>query len=71
VGGFGDAVARCLRDTDTTTPLATFGLPQRFLEHGERSEVLADAGLTSQQLARAITEAVARLTPDLVPDPQD
>src|ERR1022692_4807210 len=61
VGGFGDAVARFLRDTDTTTPLATFGLPQRFLEHGERSEVLADAGLTSQQLARAITEAVARL----------
>ena len=71
VGGFGDAVARCLRDTDTTTPLATFGLPQRFLEHGERSEVLADAGLTSQQLARAITETVARLTQDLVPDPQD
>ena len=71
VGGFGDAVARCLRDTDTAVPIATFGLPQRFLEHGERGEVLAEAGLTSQQLARAITEAVARLTPDLVPDPQD
>jgi len=71
VGGFGDAVARYLRDTDTSTPVAIFGLPQRFLEHGERGEVLAEAGLTSQQLARAITEAVARLTPDLVPDPQD
>ena len=71
VGGFGDAVARCLRDTDTATPIAIFGLPQRFLEHGERGEVLAEAGLTSQDLARAITEAVARLTPDLVPDPQD
>ncbi len=71
VGGFGDAVARCLRDTGTAAPIATFGLPQRFLEHGERSEVLAEAGLTSQDLARAITEAVARLTGDLVPDPQD
>jgi 1-deoxy-D-xylulose-5-phosphate synthase len=71
VGGFGDAVARCLRDTDTATPITIFGLPQRFLGHGERGEVLAEAGLTSQDLARAITEAVARLTGDLVPDPQD
>jgi 1-deoxy-D-xylulose-5-phosphate synthase len=71
VGGFGDAVARCLRDADTSTPIAIYGLPQRFLEHGERGEVLADVGLTSQDLARAITESVARLTPDLVPDPQD
>jgi 1-deoxy-D-xylulose-5-phosphate synthase len=71
VGGFGDAVARRLRDTGTSTPIAVFGLPQRFLEHGERGEVLAEAGLTSQDLARAITETVARLTGDLVPDPQD
>ena len=71
LGGFGDAVARGLRDTDTATPVRTFGLPQRFLEHGERGEVLAEAGLTPQQLARAVTEAVARLTADLVPDRQD
>ncbi len=70
-GGFGDAVARHLRDADVATPVRTFGLPQRFLAHGERGEVLAGAGLTSQELGRAITEAVARLTPDLVPDPQD
>ncbi len=70
-GGFGDAVARYLRDADIATPIRTFGLPQRFLAHGERGEVLAAAGLTSQQLARAITEAVARLTADLVPDPRD
>jgi 1-deoxy-D-xylulose-5-phosphate synthase len=70
-GGFGDAVARYLRDADIPTPIRTFGLPQRFLPHGERGEVLAAAGLTSQQLARAVTEAVARLTGDLVPDPQD
>jgi 1-deoxy-D-xylulose-5-phosphate synthase len=70
-GGFGDAVARYLRDADIATPIRTFGLPQRFLPHGERGEVLAAAGLTSQQLARAVTEAVARLTGDLVPDPQD
>jgi 1-deoxy-D-xylulose-5-phosphate synthase len=71
VGGFGDAVARHLREADIGTPIRTFGLPQRFLPHGERGAVLAAAGLTSQQLARAVTEAVARLTGDLVPDHQD
>jgi 1-deoxy-D-xylulose-5-phosphate synthase len=71
VGGFGDAVARYLRDTGVATPIRTFGLPQSFLAHGERNEVLARAGLTPQRLARAVTEAVAGLTPDLVPDRQE
>src|SRR5262249_1760140 len=71
VGGFGDAVARYLRDADIATPVRAFGLPQRCLEHGERGEVLALAGLTSQELALAITESVARLTGDLVPESQE
>ena len=60
VGGFGDAVARLLRDYDVDVPVKTFGLPQEFLAHGTRAEVLDEAGLTSQQLALHITEAVAR-----------
>ena len=60
VGGFGDAVARLLRDHDVDVPVKTFGLPQEFLAHGTREEILEEAGLTSQQLARQITEAVAR-----------
>jgi 1-deoxy-D-xylulose-5-phosphate synthase len=70
VGGFGDAVSRLLRDHDVETPVKTFGLPQEFLAHGERAEILAEAGLTSQHLARQITEAVARRTPELAADPQ-
>jgi 1-deoxy-D-xylulose-5-phosphate synthase len=77
-GGFGDAVCRLLRDHDVDTPAKTFGLPQEFLAHGSRDEVLAEAGLTSQHLARRITEAVAsrsapdagRGAPGLVRDPQ-
>ena len=65
VGGFGDAVARLLRDHDIDTPVRTFGLEQRFLEHGERGKLLDAQGLTSQHLARQITELVARLTPEL------
>jgi 1-deoxy-D-xylulose-5-phosphate synthase len=64
-GGFGDAVCRLLRDAGVGTPVCTFGLPQEFLEHGKREEILADAGLVPQHLARGITEAVARLTPEL------
>ena len=64
VGGFGDAVCRLLRDHDVDTPARTFGLPQEFLEHGERSQILEDLGLAPQHLARAITEAVAQRTLD-------
>jgi len=67
VGGFGEAVARLLREAEADVPVRVFGLPQEFLPHGERGEVLAEAGLTPQHLSRAITGAVARLTPDLVP----
>jgi 1-deoxy-D-xylulose-5-phosphate synthase len=62
-GGFGDAVARLLRDHDVDMPVKTFGLAQEFLDHGSRDEILEHAGLTPQHLARQLTEAVARRTP--------
>ena len=58
-GGFGDAVCRLLRDHDVHTPARTFGLPQEFLGHGDRTTILAESGLTPQHLARQITEIVA------------
>jgi 1-deoxy-D-xylulose-5-phosphate synthase len=66
-GGFGDAVARLLRDHDADVPVKTFGLPQEFLAHGQRNEILEAVGLTSQHLARQLTEAVARRTPATAP----
>ena len=70
VGGFGDAVARLLRDEDVDTPVRTFGLAQQFLAHGERADLLEDAGLAPQHIARMITELVARRAPDLAPQQQ-
>jgi 1-deoxy-D-xylulose-5-phosphate synthase len=64
VGGFGDAVARLLRDHDVDVPVKTFGLAQEFLDHGSRNAILDAAGLTPQHLARQLTEAVARRTPE-------
>ncbi|MEU7692150.1 1-deoxy-D-xylulose-5-phosphate synthase [Microbispora hainanensis] len=60
VGGVGDAVARLLRDADVDVPVRTYGIPQRFLDHAKRAKILSDIGLTGQDLARQITEAVAR-----------
>jgi len=68
-GGFGDAVARLLRDADVDTPVKTYGLDQEFLDHGTREQILEAAGLTPQHLARQLTEAVARRTPAAQPSP--
>ncbi|GAA4070844.1 1-deoxy-D-xylulose-5-phosphate synthase [Nonomuraea soli] len=60
VGGVGDAVSRLLRDNDVDVPVRTFGIPQRFLDHAKRAAILGQIGLTGQDLAREITEAVAK-----------
>ena len=70
VGGFGDAVARLLRDSDIDTPVRTFGLEQQFLDHGERAQVLEEQSLTPQHLARQVTEIVAKRAPQLADEGQ-
>ncbi|MEV0621703.1 1-deoxy-D-xylulose-5-phosphate synthase [Nonomuraea sp. NPDC050404] len=51
VGAVGDAVARLLRDHDVDVPVRTFGIPQRFLGHAGRAEILEEIGLTPQRFA--------------------
>ncbi|HEX2313897.1 MAG TPA: 1-deoxy-D-xylulose-5-phosphate synthase [Thermomonospora sp.] len=63
VGAVGDAVARFLRDHETDVPVRTFGIPQEFLDHAARAEILGDIGLTPQGLARSIIETVAHAEP--------
>ncbi|UWE12188.1 1-deoxy-D-xylulose-5-phosphate synthase [Actinacidiphila bryophytorum] len=58
-GGFGDAVARALREAGVTTPVVPFGLPQEFLTHDTRGDILKRAGLTGRDIARSVTEAVS------------
>ncbi|MFT7837157.1 1-deoxy-D-xylulose-5-phosphate synthase [Saccharothrix sp. BKS2] len=62
-GGFGWALAAALRDASVDVPLRDLGIPQQFHQHGERNEVLADLGLTAQDVARRITEWVAAAEP--------
>ncbi|SDR30119.1 1-deoxy-D-xylulose-5-phosphate synthase [Thermostaphylospora chromogena] len=69
VGAVGDAVARMLRDADVDVPVRTFGIPQRFLEHAKRPAIFTEIGLTGQDLARKITEVVAKRSPVLEDHP--
>jgi 1-deoxy-D-xylulose-5-phosphate synthase len=53
-GGFGSAVAEHLADTDVR--VRRFGLPDRFVAHGDRERLLADLGLTPEAIAAAVLE---------------
>jgi 1-deoxy-D-xylulose-5-phosphate synthase len=59
-GGFGSAVLEAANDAGLRTDhLRRLGIPDRFIEHGERGELLADLGLDVAGLvtaARSMTE---------------
>ncbi|MFF4529504.1 1-deoxy-D-xylulose-5-phosphate synthase [Streptomyces sp. NPDC001407] len=59
-GGVGWAVAQALRDAEIDVPVRTFGIPEQFLPHAKRGEVLADLGLTPAEIAGRISAALAR-----------
>ncbi|TQF03136.1 1-deoxy-D-xylulose-5-phosphate synthase [Kitasatospora acidiphila] len=60
-GGVGATVAQALRDAEVDLPLRDFGIPQEFLDHAKREEILAEIGLTGPDIARQVTALVARL----------
>lgn len=63
-GGVGQTLAALLHDAGTAPrALRTLGLPGRFLEHGSRAELLEEAGLTADGIARTAGEAAEALVP--------
>ncbi|MFJ5120812.1 1-deoxy-D-xylulose-5-phosphate synthase [Kitasatospora sp. NPDC088548] len=61
VGGVGAAVAQALRDAEVDVPVRDFGIPQQFLDHASRAEILAEIGLNAPDIARRVTALVSRL----------
>jgi 1-deoxy-D-xylulose-5-phosphate synthase len=64
-GGFGSALSDALRGADIDVRQRDLALPQEYLEHGSRDDVLATVGLTEQDVARRITEWAAAAVPAL------
>jgi 1-deoxy-D-xylulose-5-phosphate synthase len=60
-GGVAASISQFLRDRNIYTPQRDFGIPERFLNHATRAQVMAEIGLTSQDISREIIEALARL----------
>ena len=71
VGGVGSVIAQAVRDSGVRTPLLDFGLPAQFLEHGRRPELMADLGLTAQDISRRVVEAVAGIDARLADAPTE
>ena len=57
MGGFGSAVSECLdRHGLSGTPLLRIALPEQFVTHGKRDELLAMVGLDAPGIARRVLE---------------
>ena len=50
-----------LRRKEIDVPCRDVGVPQEFLPHGSRGELLSDIGMTDQHIARQITGWIAAL----------
>ena len=65
MGGAGSLVGECLAAHGVVVPLLHLGLPDRFVEQGEREELLAECGLDAKGIARAVEQARTPLRPGL------
>jgi 1-deoxy-D-xylulose-5-phosphate synthase len=64
VGGVGSTIAQALRDAGVDVPLRDLGIPQEFLDHASRDQILAEIGLTGEGVAARAAALVAKVTLD-------
>ncbi len=62
IGGAGSLVATLLNTLDTPPHLIQLGLPDHFIEHGERNALLADCGLDSQGIIKRVNHYLENST---------
>ncbi|MEI7860986.1 MAG: 1-deoxy-D-xylulose-5-phosphate synthase [Planctomycetota bacterium] len=66
--GFGSAVLEAVNDASIVSgPIVRLGLPDRFVEHGERGELLADLGLDATGIAATCRTLAGRRKAAAVP----
>ena len=60
-GGAGAGVAEALSALGISTPILNLGLPDRFIEHGNPVNMLADCGLDAAGIAHRVRERITLL----------
>ncbi|HWV48777.1 MAG TPA: 1-deoxy-D-xylulose-5-phosphate synthase [Microbacterium sp.] len=58
VGGIGTRVRQVLREAGIDTAVDELGLPDEFIDHASRDQILADAGLTASKIAQDVVSQV-------------
>lgn len=58
VGGIGTRIRQVLREAGVDTAVDELGLPDEFIDHAERDEILDDAGLTAAKIAQDVVAQV-------------
>ena len=58
VGGIGTRIRQDLREAGVDTAVTELGLPDQFLDHGTRAQILERVGLTPQAIARDVVAMV-------------
>ncbi|CAH0140191.1 1-deoxy-D-xylulose-5-phosphate synthase [Microbacterium foliorum] len=58
VGGIGTRVRQVLREAGIDTAVDELGLPDEFIDHASRDQILADAGLTAAKIAQDVVSQV-------------
>jgi 1-deoxy-D-xylulose-5-phosphate synthase len=59
-GGFGSAVAELLSEKEVCTPVKMIGLPDHFVCHGSRTELISEAGLSEESIAASVKAALSK-----------
>ncbi len=57
-GGFGSAVAQCVSEAGILTPLKLIGIPDEFVEHAPRGDLLKGLGLSAEGVAESVRRAL-------------
>ncbi|WP_204725986.1 1-deoxy-D-xylulose-5-phosphate synthase [Herbaspirillum huttiense] len=66
MGGAGAAVSEALAAAGISKPVLHLGLPDRFIDHGDAAQLLAQCGLDAEGIAQSITQRFGKDEPKLV-----
>ncbi|GAB3131191.1 1-deoxy-D-xylulose-5-phosphate synthase [Marisediminicola antarctica] len=72
VGGVGTRIRQDLRAAGVDTAVTELGLPDQFIDHASRAQILEQVGLTPQQIARdVVAQVLGSKIPVARPLPED